>query len=52
MLQVNDFGLERKVNNAIPKFPTSIRPTKQQFLANAVTAYIETLVKERIIRGL
>ena len=52
IIDSGDPKLDGKVNNAIAKFPTSIRPTKQQFLANAVTAYIETLVKERIIRGL
>ncbi len=51
-IQVNDFEIERKVNRAISQFPASIKPTKQQFMANAVTAYIDTLVKERIIRSM
>ena len=49
-IQVNDFEVERKVNQAISKFPASVKPTKQQFISNAVTNYIDALVKERIIK--
>ncbi len=51
-IQINDFEVERKVNRAIQKMKPVVRPTKQQFIANAVTTYIETLVKERIISSM
>ena len=45
-IQVNDFEIERKVNRAISQFPASIKPTKQQFMANAVSRHIDTLSRK------
>ena len=45
-----DYELERKMKKAISKFPSTIRPTEKQFISAAVNNYIDTLVKERIIR--
>ena len=45
-----DYEVERKMKRAISKFPSTIRPTDKQFISQAVNTYIDTLVKERIIR--
>ena len=51
-INVNDYEVEQKMKRAIRKFPSTIRPTEKQFIAAAVTNYIDTLVKERIIRSM
>ena len=51
-INVNDYEAERKMKKAISKFPSTIRPTEKPVIAAAVTNYIDTLVKERIIRSM
>ena len=51
MISLNDYEVERKINHAISKFPSTLKPTKQQFLSNAVDTYIKLLRKERIIKN-
>ena len=51
-IHVNDYEVERKMKRAISMFPSTIKPTEKQFIAKAVNSYIDTLVKERIIRSI
>ena len=47
-----DYEVERKMKKAISKFTSTIRPTDKKFISQAVNTYIDTLVKERIIRSM
>ena len=50
-LVISDYDTERKVKRAISQM-NNIRPTEKEFLSRAVNSYIDTLVKERIIRSI
>ena len=51
-LVISDYEVERKVKRAISQMNKNIRPTEKEFLSRAVNSYIDTLVKERIIRSI
>ncbi len=48
-ISVNSGATEQRVNKAILKMPLTLRPNKQQFVETAVNAYIDSLVREKVI---
>ena len=48
-ISVNSGATEQRVNKAILKMPLTLRPNMKQFVDTAVNAYIDSLVREKVI---
>ena len=49
-IQVQNSNLETKVNKVLTKLPTTLRPSKKEFLEQAINNYIDQLVKDKVVK--
>ena len=50
-INITNSKVEARMDKAIKHFPTSLRPSKSDFVARAINSYIDVLVKEKVIKS-